>query len=309
MVGHKEERVSAGVIESLTWQPRRTRLLAPASEGICTRCGRASDRLTRHIVLDQGRSRSKDAAPWIDPWAAYVWRTDKAGEISVRPARPQQERQTWRDTGALFLARVPDAEVSARGRLARPTIVNQVAALMQEVRYDGLAETPSERFVTVGMRTDMKAKVFEWRIDRFELPDDVLGSAAAVPVTRALRHAETGADAVGTALLRLHAGTERDSPPWGDVRSAMAGVTGMAARQYWTALEPEFRSSLFDQRLAGGEEAQAEWLAAWITVVRATAESVLEEMLITSDDTANGLRREEAARHALYSQLKKGGVA
>jgi hypothetical protein len=32
-------------------------------------------------------------------------------------------------------------------------------------------------------------------------------------------------------------------------------------------------------------------------------------MLITSDDTANGLRRQEAARRALYSQLKKGGVA
>ena len=50
------------------------------------------------------------------------------------------------------------------------------------------------------------------------------------------------------------------------------------------------------------------WLAAWVTVVRATAASVLEEVLITSDDTANGLRRQEAARHALYSQLKKGGV-
>ena len=121
---------------------------------------------------------------------------------------------------------------------------------MGEVSYEGLAETQSERFVTVGIRTDMKAKVFEWRIDRFELPDSALGSAAAVPVTRALRHAETGADAVGTALLRLHPGTERDSPSWGDIRSAMAGVTGMAARQYWTALEPEFRASLFDQRLS-----------------------------------------------------------
>ena len=309
VVGHKEERVSAGFVESLTWQPRRVRLLAPCSEGVCTRCGRASGRLTRRIVLDQGLSRPKEAAPWIDPWTAYIWRTDKAGTTTVRPLRPQEERQTWRDTGALFLAHVPDAEVGSRGRVARPAIVNQAAALMREVRHEGLMETPNERFVTVGIRTDMKAKVFEWRMDRFEFPDRVLGSAAAVPVTRALRHAETAADAVGTALLRLHPGTERDSPSWADIRAAMADVARTAAREYWTALEPEFRSRLFDPRLAGLEEAQAEWLDEWIPAVRATAESVLERVLDSSDDTADGLRRQEAARHALYSHLKKGGVA
>ena len=309
IVGYKEERVSAGFVESLTWQPRRVRLLAPCSEGICTRCGRPSGRLTRHIVLDQGLSRPKDVAPWIDPWAAYVWRTDKAGTTTVRPLRPQEERQTWRDTGALFLARVPDAEVGSRGRVARPAIVNQAAALTREVRHEGLMETPSERFVTVGIRTDMKMKVFEWRMDRFELPGDALEPGAAVPVTRALRHAETAADAAGTALLRLHPGTERDSPSWSDVRAAMADVIGIALREYWSALEPEFRSRLFDQRLAGHEAARAEWLAEWVEMVRATVVSVLERVLISSDDTADGLRRQEAARHALYSQLKKGGVA
>jgi len=145
--------------------------------------------------------------------------------------------------------------VSARGRLVRPTIVNQVAALMQEVRYDGLAETPSERFLTVGIRTDMKAKVFEWRIDRFELPDDVLGSAAAVPVTRALRQAETGADAVARHFCGCMLAASVTAPVG---RYPLRDGWGhrYAARQYWTALEPEFRSSLFDGRLAGGEEAQ-----------------------------------------------------
>jgi CRISPR system Cascade subunit CasA len=308
VVGHKAERVSAGFVESLTWQPRRARLLAPFSEGVCTRCGRETDRLTRHVVLDQGISRSKEAAPWIDPWAAYVWRTDKAGTTTVRPVRPQEERRTWRDTGALFLARVPAAEVGSRGRLSRPAIVNQVAALAREVRNERLAETVGERFVAIGIRTDMKAKVFEWRMDRFEFPDSVLGAAAAVPVTRALRYAETAADAVSTAILRLHPGTERANPSWTDIRSAMADVVRTAAREYWSALEPEFRSRLFDQRLAGLEETQAEWLAEWIRVVRATAEGVLERVLSSSDDAADGLRRQEAARHALYSQLKKGGV-
>ena len=41
---HKEERASAGFIESLTWQPRRVRLLTPLTEGICTWCGRKTER-------------------------------------------------------------------------------------------------------------------------------------------------------------------------------------------------------------------------------------------------------------------------
>lgn len=307
-VGHKEERASTGFIESLSWQPRRVRLLDSFSEGACTRCGRVSDHLIRHIVLDQGLSRSKDAVPWADPWAAYIWRTDKAGTITVRPVRPQADRQTWRDTGALFLARVPDTEVGSSGRVVRPAIVNQLAALTLEVRKESLAATLSERFLTVGIRTD-KAKVFEWRMDRFEFPDSLLRSVAAVPVTRALRRAETAAEAVGTALLRLHPGAERDNPSWSDIRVAMADVARTAARGYWSALEPEFRSGLFDHRLVDDEPAQADWLAEWISQVRATAVSVLERVLSSSDDTADGLRRQEAARHALYLQLKKGGVA
>jgi CRISPR system Cascade subunit CasA len=308
VVGHKEERASAGFVESLTWPARRVRLLAPVFEGACTRCGCVTGQLTRRIVLDQGVSRPKDAAPWIDPWAAYVWRTDKVGETTVRPLRPQAERQTWRDVGALFLAQVPEAEASARGRAARPTIVNQMAALAREARQGGLAGVANERFVAIGIRTDMKAKVFEWRMDSFELPDSVLGLKAAVSITRALRQAETAAEALGTALLRLHPGTERQNPSWADIRAAMGDEVRLARRRYWNELEPEFRLRLFDQQLVGDEEAEAAWLAEWTHVVRATVVPVLEGVLNASDDSADGLRRQETARHVLYIQLTKGGV-
>ena len=309
VVGHKEERTSAGFVESLTWAARRVRLLAPILQGACTRCGRPSNQLTQRIVLDQGVSRPKDAAPWLDPWAAYVWRTDKVGEPTVRPVRPQAERQTWREVGALFLAQVPEAEAGARGRAARPTIVNQMAALAHEAKGEGLAGVAHEKFVAVGIRTDMKGKVFEWRMDRFELPDGVLGDRAAVPTTRGLRQAETAAEALGNALLRLHPGTERPNPSWSDIRAAMGDAVCLARRQYWNDLEPEFRLRLFDKRLVGDEYAQAAWLSDWTQVVRATVVPVLEGVLNASDDTAAGLRRQETARHVLYSQLKKGGVA
>lgn len=309
VVGHKEERASVGFVESLTWPARRVRLLAPVADGACSRCSRPSGRLTRRIVFDQGVSRRKDAAPWIDPWAAYVWQTDKVGETRVRPLRPRAERQTWRDLGALFLAQVPAAEVSDRGRAARPTIVNQMAALARMAKEEGLAGIATERFVAIGIRTDMKAKVFEWRMDSFELPDSILGLKAAMPITRALRQAETAAEALGNALLRLHPGTERQSPSWPDIRAAMGDEVRIAQRRYWGDLEPEFRSRLFDQQLMGDEEAQAAWLSGWTQVVRDTVVLVLEGLLNASDDTADGLRRQETTRHVLYFQLKKGGVA
>jgi CRISPR system Cascade subunit CasA len=308
VVGHKEERVSVGFVESLTWQPRRVRLLSPFSEGVCTRCGRTTAQLARQIVFDQGVSRPRDAASWLDPWAAYVWRTDKMGATTVRPLRPQADRQTWRDVGALFLTQVPEAEASARGRATRPAIVNQTAYLAQATKQDGLAEIAGNRYMTVGIRTNMKAKVFEWSVNRFDMPNVVLGPRAALPVTRALRHAETAADAVGNAVMRLHPGTERENPSWSDVRTAMGDVIRPTQREYWSEIEPEFRSRLFDERLAGDEEDQAAWLSEWTEVVRAAIVGVLERVLAASDDTADGLRRQEAARHVLFTQLKKGGV-
>jgi CRISPR system Cascade subunit CasA len=308
IVPHKDERASAGFIESLTWQPRRVRLLAPFGAGTCSWCGRPSEQLTRRIVLDQGASRLKEAVPWTDPWAAYLWRTDKVGATTVRPLRPQEERQCWRDIGALFLSQVPAAEASARGHSVRPQVVSQTAALTRVIGQEGLHETASDHFLAVGLRTDMKAKVFECRMDRFELPDAVLGRAAAVPVTRALRITEAAAEALGSALLRLHAATERENPSWPDVRSAMAEVIRLAQRRFWSKLEPEFRLRLFDGRLAGDEEAQAAWLSEWGQLAKAAVVEALEGALAASDDTAAGLRRQETSRHVLYVQLKKEGI-
>ncbi len=308
-MGHKEECAEVGFVESLAWQARRVRLLEPRGIGTCTRCGRTGRVLTRSIVFDQGRSRLKEAPPWIDPWVAFIWQTAKAGEQTVRPLRPRPERQTWRDIGALFLATVPQSDADSRGRPSRPAIVSQLADLAPQLATDGVTEVRSERFLTVSIRTDMKAKVFEWRSDRFEFPSTVLSAEAAVPVTRALRLAEAGADALVNALLRLHPAAERDNAPWKDIRAAMADTTTAVGREYWTALEPAFRVCLFDERLSMSEHEWFEWLQEWTDFVRRTAIDVLERALTSSDDTAAGLRRQEAARRALYTSLKKGGVA
>ena len=54
IVPHKEERASAGFIESLTWQSRRVRLLTPLAEGACTWCGRQASSSRGALCLTKG---------------------------------------------------------------------------------------------------------------------------------------------------------------------------------------------------------------------------------------------------------------
>ena len=298
-VPYRQEKSSAGFVESLTWQPRRLRLLSPISAGHCTRCGRHSSRLTTRIVYRQGWFRSKEAASWVDPWVAYIW-DENGGSHAVRV---REERATWRDAEALFLSATPQVTPDRRGTPTRPRVVNQIHHLVRELGV-GRDEVV---FQAVGLRAS-KDKVFEWRNDRFELPEVVLHDSTAVVLTRALRQAETAAKCLAEALLHLHPAMSRSNPKKGDIRKAMADVVLAGQRKFWSDLEPVFRVRLFDERLAGNEQGQADWLSEWTQIDRRTVVEALEVTLTTSDDTADGLRRQEAARHALYSQLKKGGV-
>ncbi len=306
IAAHKDERLSAGFMESLTWPARRVRLLEPHRSGFCSRCGRPTEQITERVVFMQGWLRSAAAPPWRDPWAAFVWRKDKEGTLSSRPLRPAEHRSTWRDTGALFMSAAAAASDHSDGRPSRPAIVDQLEVLLSQARGEGLSSKSPVHFLTVGIRTDMKAKVFEWRSDRFEFPGVVLGAQVAGVVSLALEYAETVAEALARALLRLHADCERQKPSWGDLRKAMADVVGLAQGQYWRAAEPIFRTKLFDERLAGSEEKRADWLSDWHRQIAKTVWDSLEEILAGQDDTADALRRQEAARRELRILLKKG---
>lgn len=306
IVAHKDERLSAGFMESLTWPARRVRLLEPHRLGYCSRCGRQTAQLTERVVFMQGWLRSAAAPPWHDPWAAFVWRKDKEGTLSSRPLRPAEHRSTWRDTGALFMSAAAAASDHSDGRPSRPAIVDQLEVLLSQACGEGLSSTSPVHFLTVGIRTDMKAKVFEWRSDRFEFPGVVLGAQVAGVVSLALEYAETVAEALARALLRLHAGSERQKPLWGDLRKAMADVVTLAQGQFWRSAEPIFRAKLFDERLAGAEEQRADWLSDWHRQIDKTVWESLEEILVGQDDTADALRRQEAARRELLTLLKKG---
>lgn len=304
IVGHKEEHGTAGLLESLTWQARRVRLFPEAAQGRCTRCGASSAVWVTSIIYAQGCSLIEGTPPTRDPWAAYSLRQDeKTGITEQIPVRPREGRDTWRDLDALFLAEHAAVGALHRGRreTIRPRILDQLDVLADA---EALPRDMAVQFLTVGLRTDMKAKVFEWRADRFDFPVAVLRQAAAIPVANALQYSEDVARVLGDALCRLHPDAEREKPRWGDIRALLGQVITLAQREYWTRLDMPFRQALLDPRTHDGDQQEA-WFTEWIVLVGRVAGDVLSHILDNYDTDAAALARQQAARGVFYSLLRK----
>ena len=170
VVGKSAEVLKVGYLHSLTFPARRMRLYPERMVTLCSRCGGKTDWGVREMVFEMGESRPKDAAFWRDPFAAY---RVKEGKPPI-PIRPVEGKAVWREFGSLFL--------SQRGGI-RSSVVDQLEAIREDLPY-GKAAYP---FQTVGLRTDMKAKIFEWQMGGFLIPPNVLSdSDSAVKINSAL---------------------------------------------------------------------------------------------------------------------------
>src|SRR5690606_38854363 len=151
--------------------------------GRCSRSGEWSDTLVRRMVFEMGHSRPKGAALWVDPFAAYRFR----GKEEPVPIRPVEGKALWREYGNLFHTVVPDdsGEVQA-GAVRPPAVVVQVAQLQDLGIYHTIW-----RFRCTGIRTDMKAKVFEWVDDALDVPSGILADARGqLDIEKAVQLAE-----------------------------------------------------------------------------------------------------------------------
>jgi CRISPR system Cascade subunit CasA len=242
------------------------------------------------MVFSQGWSRSRTLLPWRDAWVAYEMRPDRGTEGGVwLPIRPTDRPDSWRNVSRLFLR-------SARGR--RPRLVDQIGVMVEEGLLPREAATTYETF---GLRTDMKAKIFEWREDSFLVPNALLLCPAATErVGEGLSRADRAALALQRALRELHSrlGGARDPR------------TGMALDAYWTELGDVFGATLRDARLLGDVQAQSDWLRGWRQIVGDLAGRQLERALADADASADALRRQVCARRTFRRQLTgEGGGA
>jgi CRISPR system Cascade subunit CasA len=161
----KEDRTEAGLLESLTWRPRRIRLqphLATNGRGVCALSGIETPILVARMKFSAAWSTRFD---WRDPHVPYRFNKDGASVL-----RPRENREVWRDAGALALLRHSD-DSGRDVTFERPAVVSQFAQWMQEQRLP--ADFPLQ-IAVYGMRTDLKMKVFEWQRARLNLPAPLL---------------------------------------------------------------------------------------------------------------------------------------
>jgi CRISPR system Cascade subunit CasA len=285
LVPAAQVKAEVGFLESLTWQPRRVRLL-PDGAGSCTLCGRRSRVLVRAMSWAQGCSRPKDAPWWQDPFVAYVG----GGDSRPRPVRAQEDRPLWRDYASLFL---PALDSSAR----HPARIIEQALRLGEALDDAGLTVPPPILQCYAVRND-NAKVLEWRRESFpfatRLADDPVRSAA---VERALARAEDVAGILRGSLKQLYPRDGKGN------RKAFDGLIQQARDVYWSGLAEPFR------RLAVGlddPDLEIDLLEnSWRAEVRATATAAFESACNTFDANADELRRVAEARRLFYGTLRK----
>ena len=176
-VKRSQELLSVSYLYSLTFPARRVRLHPKHMAHPCPRCGTKTAWSVPEMTYQMGEYRPKDAAWWQDPFAAYRIKADKP----AIPIRPVDGRAVWREFAGLFLPQITTDKSDKKTVIeVRPRIIDQMEQLRANRQYRH--HLPYARgipipFQTIGLRTDMKMKIFEWEINGFQVPPNVLSDA------------------------------------------------------------------------------------------------------------------------------------
>jgi CRISPR system Cascade subunit CasA len=226
------------------------------------------------MIFEMGESRSKDSAPWFDPFAAYRVRGDK-----VIPIRPSLGHATWREFGSLFLKN-PENE-GEKEITIRPTVLDQMTNLFQDEDPSDGSSPSIHSFRCVGLRTDMKAKIFEWIDTGFQVPDRLLfDKRSGHEVDIAISLSSDVGSAISKAFRISFGGTSK-SERYHHIKTGMIDA-------YWQQLASPFRNFIIFLDPNDPGEAQRSWQE----VVLETARKEFKKASTAVGDDAIRLRQQ-----------------
>jgi CRISPR system Cascade subunit CasA len=197
------ERDAVGLLDLLTWQSRRIRLLpepdSSADDGVSV----------RRVVLGAG---DRLTGPVHNLELHTAWRQverPRAGEPPVRPVRHQPGRSAWRGLEALLATSTPTSD-----RVTAPSLLSQLARLQD----DGYLPVDLPlHVVTVGVRYGVQSAVIEdVMVDDVPLPVAALAKDSAVQkvVLSVAREAEALRVAANHLGDNLRAAAGAEKLPW-----------------------------------------------------------------------------------------------
>ena len=287
IVGKSKEVKEVGYLHSLTFPARRVRLHPEPLNTDCSRCGQHSEWGIRTMVFEMGESRPKDSAFWFDPFAAYKVPTEKSDKAPT-PIRPQEGKALWREFASLFLPQSQGEE--KKGLVVRPSVLYQIA------NEDIGVERPSFAFRCVGMRTDMKAKVFEWIDAEFSVPAALLDDEDAERIVREATQFATDCEKVIAGTFReVFRGSSKKAERHKRLKNHMQAA-------YWAALAAPFRDFVLAiAESARRAEAQKQWAE---TVVHGAQRAFNAAAEATGDDAVTLRQQVEGQRKCAFRLAK-----
>jgi CRISPR system Cascade subunit CasA len=293
VIGKSAQVSAVGYLESLTFPARRARLYPQSSAACCTNCGQPAAITVSSALYEMGHWLSEGNGPWDDPFAAFrkPRGRSKGDDSGPKAVRPEEGKALWREYSVLLLA-------TDEGQL-RPGVVQQVAKLVER---RALPETQRVRFRCVGLRTDGKAKLFEWLDDSLEAPPALLNDDdAAQHVEEALSRADAVRFITETSFDH-HFRPERDRGGQNAKLARFKTVRARMSTDYWARLAPLFRGFIDD--LARSEDRGAV-AAAWVDALVREGRRAFDTAVEQVGEGADALRARVEAQAECRRRLAK----
>lgn len=287
-----------GYLHSLTFPARRVRLHPEPANVPCTRCGAEMEWGVRTMVYQMGESRPQESSFWRDPFAAYRVSNDK----DPTPIRPVEGKALWREYAGLFLPTEEQEHESKDQKTGqkRKTITRPPTVLFQrgEMADEGIGPDYDDLFPVhcVGLRTDMKGKIFEWLSAGFDIPTSLLNDpVGALEVRQGLDFAADCARIIAGVFRTSFGGDGKSSERHAILRAQMTDA-------YWLALAAPFRHFILGiADIAGRETARRVWLD---TVVKSGIQAFKDASEAAGSD-ADSLRKRVEGQNLCEWRLKE----
>jgi len=270
-------------LHSLTFPARRVRLHPELLHKPCSRCGRESEWGVRTMIYKMGESRPQDAPFWFDPFAAYRIR-DKKGPV---PIRPLEGKVLWREFASLFLPSPDDEDVKKRTQ--PPSVLYQLA---EEGIRDDVDIYP---FRCIGMRTDMRMKVFEWLDAGFDVPISLLHDFEGSDEVRQAIDFATDCAGIIAYTFRKSFGGDSKSERHETLLHRMTDT-------YWAVLAAPFRDFVL---AVAAPKTREDNRRAWVDRVVAEGKAAFETYSEMTGSNAVSLRQRVTGRRICDIQLNK----
>jgi hypothetical protein len=185
----------------------------------------------------------------------------------------------------------------------RPMVIGQLDEMRDSLPYNNATPHP---FQVIGLRTDMKMKIFEWETNGFLVLPEVLRNVdSAVKIRAAIDFANRCSNILRKVFQQHFSGASDDHPYANPVKGTEA-LKSQMTQSYWQRLGAEFQEWIL--RFTPEADVNAifeDWLQlvlrVGIEIFRDTAEQL-------NTGTSNALICEEAINHcrgSLYSYRNK----